>query len=246
VESPAPVASLEAGLIGSTGTLTQLPDLLAPVEIISPAEIDEKLKARESDPPARVWRVVSKTSYDVPAWVIGSLTHVALRYWRFPDSRDPSTELCVVSLWDRTGFTNFLRPFALEAGLTDTATIDSAISRVSRLLTRFQAHPLYAQLSTAERHHELPYTVAVDGQVQSGIIDLLFRTSPTAVWTIAEFKTDRLPEGADLRQYAQQKGYDRQVAAYRQAISQQLGATPQILVVYLNVGQSVQVLEADA
>ena len=121
-----------------------------------------------------------------------------------------------------------------------------AVSRVSRLLARFQAHPLYARLSTAERHHELPYTVVVDGQVQSGIIDLLFRTSPTITWTIAEFKTDRLPEEADLWQYIRQKGYDRQVAAYRQAIRQQLDATPQILLVYLNVGQSVQVLEVDA
>nr|HID13379.1 hypothetical protein [Anaerolineae bacterium] len=39
-----------------------------------------------------------------PAWVVGSLVYTALRHWRFPD---------------REGFEDFLRPYALEAGLTD-------------------------------------------------------------------------------------------------------------------------------
>jgi hypothetical protein len=189
---------------------------------------------------------VPKTNYEVPAWVVGSLTHIALRHWRFPENDSPSAELrtapSTLPYGRRTSFADFLRPFALEAGLTDPASIDIALSRVTRLLTRFQAHPLHAQLSTAERHHELPYTVTVDGQIHSGIIDLLFRISPEAAWTIAEFKTDRLPEGVDLKLHLRQKGYDRQVAAYRQAISQQLGITPPVLLVFLNVGQAVQEL----
>jgi ATP-dependent exoDNAse (exonuclease V) beta subunit len=189
--------------------------------------LDAKLKERESDPPLRVWRVVPDTQYDVPAWVVGSLTHTALRHWRFPD--------------DDT-FAKFLRPFALEAGLTDPASIDTALQRVTRLLNRFQHHPLYSELAAAERHHELPYALTLDGQIVSGIIDLLYRATPSAAWTIAEFKTDRLAEGADLQAYAQQQGYLRQVETYQQAIIQQLGATPQVLMVFLNVGQSVQVL----
>jgi ATP-dependent exoDNAse (exonuclease V) beta subunit len=238
VKETVPASAIEADLASPVETPTQLPDLLPPLTVAPGTEVDEKLQARESDPPPRVWRVVPKTKYEVPAWVVGSLTHIALRHWRFPDSDSPSTEL-------RTGFADFLRPFALEAGLTDPASIDIALSRVSRLLTRFQAHPLYTQLSAAERHHELPYTLTIDSQLHSGIIDLLFRTSPEAAWTIAEFKTDRLPERADLRKYVQQKGYDRQVGAYRQAITQQLDTTPKILLIFLNVGQSVQVLSLE-
>jgi ATP-dependent exoDNAse (exonuclease V) beta subunit len=114
---------------------------------------------------------------------------------------------------------------------------------VTRLLARFKRHPLYSQLSTAERHHEVPYSLTLDGQTHSGIIDLLFRPSPDAAWTIVEFKTDRLPEGTDLAVHAQQKGYDRQVQGYVQAVTQQLGTRPEVLLVFLNVGQSVQVVQ---
>jgi ATP-dependent exoDNAse (exonuclease V) beta subunit len=229
-----PVAAPEFDLPDSAERPDYLPDLLAPLAAASGTDIDEKLRDRESDPPPRVWRVVPKTSYEVPAWVVGSLSHIALRHWRFPDG-------------DRSGaaFAEFLRPFALEAGLTDGASIQIAVERVSRLLGRFQAHPLYAELSAAERYHELPYTAVLEGQTHSGIIDLLFRSSPEATWTIVEFKTDRLPEKADLRQHAGQKGYDRQVRAYRQAVGHQLGVTPQTLLVFLNVGQAVQVLSLE-
>ncbi|MBI5564513.1 MAG: UvrD-helicase domain-containing protein, partial [Chloroflexi bacterium] len=54
---------------------------------------------------SRVWRVVPKVKRPVgPAWVVGKLTHEALRRWRFPDADN---------------FDAFLLPFALEAGLTD-------------------------------------------------------------------------------------------------------------------------------
>ncbi|NJN97001.1 MAG: hypothetical protein HC875_24355, partial [Anaerolineales bacterium] len=59
-------------------------DLLAPLTVAASPELDAKLKERESDPPPRVWRVVPDTQYDVPAWVVGSLTHAALRHWLFP------------------------------------------------------------------------------------------------------------------------------------------------------------------
>ena len=211
----------------------QIPDLLTPlVTPLSGTDQDEKLRERESDPPPRVWRVAPQTQYEIPAWVVGSLTHTALRHWRFP-SDTASKEL-------RTNFTDFLRPFALEAGLTDQASIDVALKRAANLLTRFQAHPLYAQLSAAERHHEVPYNLTLAGEPLSGIIDLLFRTTSNAPWMIAEFKTDRLAEGVDLRQHARQKGYDRQVEAYRQAVAQQLGSPPQVVLIFLNVGQAVR------
>jgi ATP-dependent exoDNAse (exonuclease V) beta subunit len=200
-------------------------DLLAPLTVAPTPEVDAKLRERENDPPPRVWRVVPDTQYDVPAWVVGSLTHVALRHWRFP--ADDS-------------FVDFLHPFALEAGLTDPTIIDTALQRVTQLLNRFQRHPLYSELTAAERHHELPYALTLDGQMVSGIIDLLYRATPSAAWTIAEFKTDWLVEGVDLQAYAEQQGYLRQVETYQRAITHQLGAAPQVLMVFLNVGQSVQ------
>jgi ATP-dependent exoDNAse (exonuclease V) beta subunit len=214
------------------------PDLLASLTVTRSAELDEKLRERESDPPPRVWRVVPESEYDVPAWVVGSLTHMALRYWRFPGEADvleadPSTE-------SGSSFSSFLRPFALDAGLTDPTSIDIALNRVARLLTRFQTHPLYAQLSTAERHHEVPYNLMLNGEMHSGIIDLLFRPLPDADWTIAEFKTDRLGEDVDLKAYAEEKRYDQQVEVYQQAITGLLEVQPQVLLVFLNVGQVVQ------
>ncbi|NJN94323.1 MAG: hypothetical protein HC875_09640 [Anaerolineales bacterium] len=135
-----------------------------------------------------------------------------------------------------------LRPW--EAGLTDPGPVlTPLLQRVTRLLNRFQRHPLYAELSAAERHHELPYALTLDSQMVSGIIDLLYRTSPSNAWTIAEFKTDRLAEDSDLQVYAQQQGYLRQVETYQRAITQQLGAAPQVLMIFLNVGQSVGVLK---
>jgi hypothetical protein len=111
------------------------PDLLAPVVSGADTAADEKLtkvlrKERESDPPPRAWRVVPKDKYDVPAWVIGSLTHTALRHWLFPGD---------------DSFDDFLAPFAVEAGLTDEANIQAALRHVARLLARFQGHPLYAE-----------------------------------------------------------------------------------------------------
>jgi ATP-dependent exoDNAse (exonuclease V) beta subunit len=208
---------------------SEIPDLLAPLAPVPSPDTtaDEKLKERESDPPPRVWRVVPKDKYEVPAWVVGSLTHRALRYWLFPDNG---------------GFTDFLRPFALEAGLTDQTSIQTALRRVARLLTRFQSHPLYAEMSAAERHHEVPYSVILNGELHNGLIDLLFRASPDTGWTIAEFKTDRLTETTDLTTHLQQQGYDRQVQGYVQAITQQMGISPRVVLIFLNVGNSIRVL----
>jgi ATP-dependent helicase/nuclease subunit A len=207
----------------------EMPDLLPPLATLPGADTaeDEKLKERESDPPPRVWRVVPKAKYDVPAWVVGSLTHIALRHWLFPDDDD---------------FADFLKPFALEAGLTDPTSIQTALGRAGRLLTRFQGHPLYAEMLAAERHHEVPYSTILDGQPRNGLIDLLYRPAPEADWTITEFKTDRLPETADMALHLRRQGYDRQVQDYAQAITQQMGISPRVLLVFLNVGDAVRVV----
>ena len=206
-----------------------LPSLVAPLTLDSPAETDAKIRERESEPPPRVWRVVPVAQRpEGPAWVMGSLVHTALRHWRFPD---------------QPGLENFLRPYALEAGLTDPEEIRHTIAGARRLLARFQTHPLYAELDGAERHHEVPYAVEVDGVTKNGIVDLLARSD--GIWTLVEFKTDELRTGADLEAHARKKGYYEQVRVYVTAVGHLLGVRPRALLVFLNVGGQVKTVTLD-
>jgi hypothetical protein len=202
------------------------PDLVAPLALAAHDGADDKIQDRESDPPPRVWRVVPKAIRPTgPAWVVGILVHAALRRWRFPDGE---------------GFEAFLRPYALEAGLTDETEIAEAIAEACRLLARFQAHPLYAEMSAADRYHEVPYSVTLDDGPRSGLIDLLYRTDDR--WTIAEFKTDRLEDEAEMSARICEEKYDEQVRGYVQAVTQQLGEQPRALLVLLNVGRQVRIV----
>jgi ATP-dependent helicase/nuclease subunit A len=200
-------------------------DLVAPLVAPAPGD-DPKLSARETDPPPRVWRVVPVSQRpEGPAWVVGSLVHVALRHWYFPD---------------RPGWEEFLRPFALEAGLTDPQEIHRTIAEARRMLSRFQSHALYAELDRAERRPELPYTLEVDGAPKSGVVDLLARLDDG--WTVVEFKTDELRAGADLAAHVREKKYDEQVQGYVAAVARLTGARPRAMLVFLNVGRQVEVV----
>ncbi len=206
-----------------------LPDLVAPLTFDASAATDPKVRERESEPPPRVWRVVPVAQRpEGPARVVGSLVHVALCYWRFPD---------------QPGLEDFLRPYALEAGLTDPEEIRHTTAEARRLLTRFQAHPLYAKLDRAERYHELPYSVEVNSTPRSGIVDLLYRNGDG--WTLVEFKTDRLEAGANLEARIRDKRYDEQVRGYVAAVTHLLGERPRALLVFLNVGGQVAVIPFD-
>jgi ATP-dependent helicase/nuclease subunit A len=190
-------------------------DLIAPVTASAPA-VDEKSRAHESDPPRRVWRIVPHTQRPhAPAWVVGKLVHDALRRWMFPDAGER--------------FDDFLRPIALETGLTDPGEIRAALHETRRLLERFHAHPIFTELDAAERHHEVPYFTPAG----RGIIDLLARAGDT--WTISDFKTDRADSEEHARTLAQQNGYDQQVARYVEAIQSQLGVRPHARLIFLNI-----------
>lgn len=196
-------------------------DLLEPLTPNIPIA-DEKLRARESDPPQRVWRIVSKAKTPrAPAWLVGRLVHEALRRWRFDDLE------------------NFLKPFALESGLTDPKEIHAAIQESRRLLERLRAHPLFAELDSAReaRHHEVRYDLP-DGR---GIMDLLYRTA--AGWFIIDFKTDEVRSDAEAQSAISQNGYDRQVARYAEAIENQLKAKAKTRLVFLNVNNRLEVFD---
>ncbi|MDY6876679.1 MAG: UvrD-helicase domain-containing protein [Chloroflexota bacterium] len=206
-----------------------LPSLVAPLTFDSLADADPKIRERESEPPPRVWRVVPVAQRpEGPAWVVGALVHTALCHWRFPDQR---------------GLEDFLLPYALSAGLTDPQEIHHTITGARRLLARFQAHPLYAELDVAERYHEVPYAVEVEDVPKNGIVDLLARSD--GGWTLVEFKTDRLQSGADLEAHIRKKRYGEQVREYVAAVAHLLRVRPRALLVFLNVGGQVRVVTPD-
>ena len=194
-------------------------DLIPPLAPASPLA-DEKLRARESDPPQRVWRIVSKTKTPrAPSWLVGRLVHEALRRWRFDDLE------------------SFLKPFALESGLTAEAEIRAAIHESHRLLERLRAHPLFAELDSAERHHEVRY----DLPNERGIMDLLYRTA--AGWFIIDFKTDEVRSESEAQSTISQNGYNRQVERYAHAIENQLKVKAKTRLVFLNVNNSISIFD---
>jgi len=196
-------------------------DLLPPLAPIHPLA-DEKTRARESDPPQRVWRVVSKTTRPrAPAWLVGRLVHEAIRRWRFDDLDD------------------FLKPFALESGLTDKDEIRAAIHESRKLLERLRAHPLFAELNSAReaRHHEVPY-FSPEGR---GYIDLLYRLNNN--WIIIDFKTDEARSDDEARAIIRRERYDDQVARYAQAVATQLKVQAKTRLVFLNVNGEVKIIE---
>jgi ATP-dependent helicase/nuclease subunit A len=195
---------------------------LQPPELVV-AALHLNPQSKIQNPQSKVWRVVPQVPRPVgPAWVIGQLTHAALRRWRFPD---------------RSDFDAFLLPFALEVGLTDHAEIQATMSEVRRMLRRFQTHPLYAEIDQADRLHEVPYVLPGD----IGVIDLLYRSGE--VWTIVDFKTDEVRSIDEMHETIAQEQYAAQVRRYIEAIAPQSGQRPRGQLVFLRVKNEVQVLD---
>ncbi len=219
-DSPQPVISPK-GISVPQARPPQKSDLLEPLAL--PASVaDDKSRLRYVDPPQRVWRVVSRAKRPRgPAWVVGSLVHEALRRWYFPDER----------------FEAFLRPLALETGLTDPSEIQATLGEVRRLLERLHAHPLYAEIDAAERHHEVPYYLPGD----TGIIDLLYHTE--ADWFLVDFKTDELRSDDEARLVIQREGYDHQVGRYAEAAASRLGVRAKMRLVFLNVKNNLSIFD---
>jgi len=188
--------------------------LVAPLPVNQPSDINTQQ--------SHVWRVVPQVKRPIgPAWVIGQLTHEALRRWRFPD---------------RSDFDAFLLPFALEAGLIDHVEIQATISEVRRMLRRFQAHPLYVEIEQADRLHEVPYALPGD----AGVIDMLYRRSGEA-WTIVDFKTDEMRSIEEMLATIEREQYAVQVQRYREALALQIGQRARGRLVFLRVKNEVLV-----
>jgi len=182
------------------------------------AVADRKVAEREREPPQRVWRVVPRVKHPTaPAWVVGSLVHEALAAWRFPGG----------------GFDAWAEARARTYGLTDPRQLSDAVARARRLLRRFQAHPLFAGMDQADRRlHEVPYSLVVDGQVESGVMDALYLRE--GVWTLVEFKTDEVRNEADLERLLAAEDYVPQVQRYIAAAEQMLRQPVRAVLCLLN------------
>jgi ATP-dependent helicase/nuclease subunit A len=200
------------------GEVVWPPSLLEEVMAVAEVEEDERLTAREADPPPRVWRVVPTAARPRgPAWVVGTLFHEALRRWQFPD---------------HPGFADLMRLHVQEKGLTDPDEIAATIERAERLLERFRQHDLFRQVANANRLHEVPYSIEENGKTRSRLIDLLVEQDGR--WLVIDFKTDRLRQ-EELGYLEKVTKYRQQVAEYCSDVRRLLGVPVQSQLCFLDV-----------
>lgn len=190
--------------------------------------MDEAVREIDRDPPQRVWRVVPPRVEQswAPAWVVGQIVHRALAHWLFPDDA-------------RRDFYPRAAAEAHSCGLTDERRVRNAVQRAGRMMNRFQASDLYAEMNGAERRlHEVPYSLPdVDGRVDNGVIDVLFHSDGR--WKLAEFKTDRVGSYAALDALLEEEDYVSQVGRYLAAAGTLLGERPQPELCFLDLGGRV-------
>jgi ATP-dependent helicase/nuclease subunit A len=202
------------------------PPLLAPVEPLVEG-VSPRLTDQDRIPQKKVWRVVPAVQRPrAPAWVVGSVVHEALAAWRFPASTEEHA------------FVRWTESRARALGLADPRQIGDAVRRCGQLLLRFRGDALYLEMHTAARRlHEVPYSLEVDGQMESGIIDALYQTAE--LWTIVEFKTDQVRDQAELDRLLDKEDYLAQTRRYLAATEQLLGCRPLIVLCLLNYAGTV-------
>ena len=215
--------------------VTLPPPLLHPIPS-GRERVDQRTSERDRIPRQQVWRVVPTVERPrAPARVVGSLVHEALAAWRFPRD-DPSTGA-------GDDFDRWAEARARGYGIADLRQHVDTIRQCRRLLLRFQTHPLYREMQDAERRlHEVPYSLIVEGQVESGIIDTLYLWE--GAWTIVEFKTDRVKNRAGYMDLLGDKDYLTQMQRYVAATERLLGQRPRAILCMLNYAGAVY-LETD-
>lgn len=193
------------------------PPLLAPV-LLERIQVDRRTAESDRIPAQRVWRVVPDVRRPkAPAWVVGSMVHEALAAWRFPDETFDG--------WSAVRAHNY--------GLTDAEQVALAVSETRKLLLHFEQHPLHSEMESADKRlHEVPYSLALDGHVESGVIDALYLRD--RVWNIVEFKTDEISNAAELDALLTHEDYLAQAERYGVAVEHLLGHRPRTLLCLLD------------
>jgi ATP-dependent exoDNAse (exonuclease V) beta subunit len=126
--------------------------------------------------------------------------------------------------------------------VTDEDEIRDAAVRAARMLRRFQASPLYAEMEAAgRRYHEVPYSLMREGGVvDSGVLDVLYQGPQD--WVVVEFKTDDVRSRAALEELLDREDYVPQVARYQEAAERILGLRPRPILCFLNYGGAVELV----
>lgn len=202
-----------------------------PPPLLAPLPGQAASSPAPAERPQRVWQVVpaaGRPEAPAPAWVVGALVHEALALWRFPGP----------------GFDGWLGARAREHGLADPALLGDAAAETRRLLQRFHQHPLHQEIETAERRwHELPYYLEHQGQLEQGVIDVLFVRAGR--WTVVDFKSDHFQDAAGLERLLAATDYLAQARRYAAAVRQLAGQPPTILLCLLNGPDGVVVRPVD-
>jgi len=191
------------------------------------APLSQDVPSDETVTPERVWRVTPRQDQPyAPGWVIGKLVHQALAAWRFPDD----------------AYKKWAEVMARGLGLVDNEQIAHAVQRSRRLVLRFRQHELWQEMERAERrYHEVPYSLTIDGQAQSGTIDVLYCQGDT--WTVVEFKSDPLKTQDELPTFVDEKGYIAQAEKYERAVEALLGVKPIIKLCMLDCEKQVVICD---
>ncbi len=166
----------------------------------------EELDGKHGDKPLR-GRVTGEMQVMDPL-VLGSMVHKAVEVWSCLS--DGTLEVV-------------LNKVALEKGLAELTQRTEAVSKARELLARLQAHSLWQQIhSASERHHEVSYSILLNGWQQNGVIDLLYKSAGT--WHVTDLKTDSIRSEDEKTKLI--RIYQAQVGAYCQAVREQMGVTP--------------------
>lgn len=182
------------------------------------------------DVPARVQDLSAERKPDVSQRIIGEIVHEALRYWRFD--------------LDPLQFTEMLRGYAWQKGLTFNSEIDVAVRRSKGLLLQFQQSKIFKSIQSARSDKrplfsELPFILRTDKRIIHGVIDLLFQQEDGS-WAIIDYKTSTVN---DARYQDHAKRYHLQIGVYSAAVQQQLGAEviPQVFIHYIRYNETVEI-----
>jgi ATP-dependent exoDNAse (exonuclease V) beta subunit len=95
-----------------------------------------------------------------------------------------------------------------------------------------------------QRLHEVPYSRMVDGHAESGIMDALYLRE--GIWTIVEFKTDRVADESEFQELLEREDYLAQAQRYAAAAEQLLGQRPRSFLCMLNYAGAVRLYPVEA
>jgi hypothetical protein len=96
--------------------------------------------------------------------------------------------------------------------------------------------------SADRRLHEVPYSLVVDGHIESGIIDALYFGGQES-WRLVEFKTDDLRNENELREGVEK--YIPQMRRYARAMESLLGQEPRAMLCFLGYKGGIRIMHTN-